>query len=97
MLSLIHNLPNVFIEFELSNGKKISHQIVVSLLKSPVLINYYCMDYYDFFNIKSNPTSLIKVKNIKFFQSYSGYKEEIIVNFYQAKIIDEIKYYNTSL
>jgi len=55
------------------------------------------MDYYDFFNIKSNPTSLEKVKNIKFFQSYSGYKEEIIVNFYQAKIIDEIKYCNTSL
>jgi hypothetical protein len=97
MLSLIHNLPNVFIEFELNNGKKISHQIVASLLKSPVLINYYCMDYYDFFNIKSNPSSLKKVKNIKFFQSYSGYKEEIIVNFYQAKIIDEIKYCNTSL
>ena len=86
VLSLIHNLPNVFIEFELNNGKKISHQVVVNLLKSPVLINYYCIDYHDFFNIKKNPTSINKVKKIKFFQSYNGYKDEINVNFYKAKI-----------
>jgi hypothetical protein len=91
LLSLIHNLPNVFIEFELNNGKKVSHQVVVNVLKSPVLINYYCMDYYDFFNIKNNPASLNKVKKIKFFQSYHGYREEISVNFYRAKIINETK------
>ena len=86
LFSLLHNIPNLFIEFEMMDGEKFRHQVVVDLLKGPVLINYYCFDYYDFFNIKKDFKKNRKVKKIKFFQSYNGYNEDININFYKAKI-----------
>ncbi len=88
---LIYRMPFIRAEIILNSGERKTFNVVPDLLKNPSVLNWYCRNYFDFFNLlKKNNASTQSIKSIKFTpNSKRGFEYTATVKIYKASVKED--------
>jgi hypothetical protein len=85
---MIYRMPFIKAEIVLNSGEKKTFNVVPDLLKSPSILNRYCSNYSDFFNLlEKTKATTQSIKSIQFKpNSKRGFENSAIINIYKATV-----------
>ncbi len=90
LLSMIKRMPYIKVDLTLRSGRRLTFNVVPDLLKKPCILNKYCANYNNFFNLINYKNGNLSndIKSMKFYpKGHGGFKNNFVMKIYKLDIM----------